>query len=167
MMNFLSHFFAYVSNDVSLPANLFICQVQMLQQWLKVPSSDILVCFYVSLYRIEQLVMLNTIELFDWYFCLQVVLSQGGSNRQGFTIVPSNVKDRIHFDALFNIISYDMVPKLQDVLMASDFKVILKRYATKQNFLSSFSLLTLFEFLSYIGENIFGFNAPRLYSFRL
>lgn len=61
-----------------------------------------------------------------FYCCLQVVLSQGGSNRQGFTIVPSNVKDKIHFDALFNIVSYDMVPKLQDVLMASDFKVILK-----------------------------------------
>lgn len=67
MLDFLCDSLAFVSNDVSLPANLFFYQMQMLQQWLNVPSSDILVCFYVSLlYRIEHLVMPNAIELFDF-----------------------------------------------------------------------------------------------------
>ncbi|KAI9125664.1 hypothetical protein K1719_003082 [Acacia pycnantha] len=67
----------------------------MIQQWLDIPSSDIL-----------------------------VVLSQsGGSNKGGFTIVSSNTKSSIHLDGVFNIISYDLVPKLQSMLMASDFKV--------------------------------------------
>lgn len=53
-----------------------------------------------------------------------MVLSQcGGSNRAGFTIVHSNTKGSIHLDGLFNILSYDVVPKLQNVLMASEFKV--------------------------------------------
>uniref|UniRef100_A0A7N1A5U0 SWI/SNF-related matrix-associated actin-dependent regulator of chromatin subfamily A-like protein 1 n=1 Tax=Kalanchoe fedtschenkoi TaxID=63787 RepID=A0A7N1A5U0_KALFE len=55
-----------------------------------------------------------------------VMLSQcGGSNRGGFTIVPSNVKSGIRLDGLFNIVSYDIVPKLQNILMASDFKVVI------------------------------------------
>lgn len=55
----------------------------------------------------------------------QVVLSQlSGSNRAGFKIVPSNAKRSIQLDGIFNIISYDTVPKLQDTLMASEFKVI-------------------------------------------
>ena len=56
---------------------------------------------------------------------LQVVLSQyGGSNRAGFKIVYSNLKAAIHLDGVFNIISYDVVPKIQDILLASEFKVI-------------------------------------------
>ncbi|BBG92978.1 chromatin remodeling factor18 [Prunus dulcis] len=55
-----------------------------------------------------------------------VVLSQcGGSNRSGFTVVSSNTKGTIHLDGLFNIISYDVVPKLQNLLMASEFKVVI------------------------------------------
>lgn len=55
----------------------------------------------------------------------QVVLSQSsGSNRAGFNIVPSNSKEPINLDGIFNIISYDIVPKLKDKLLASDFKVI-------------------------------------------
>lgn len=55
----------------------------------------------------------------------QVVLSQSnGSNRGGFNIVPSNAKKPINLDGVFNIISYDIVPKLQDRLLASAFKVI-------------------------------------------
>lgn len=54
----------------------------------------------------------------------QVVLSQGGgSNKGGFTVLHSNAKNTIHLDGIFNIISYDVVPKLQQVLLASDFKV--------------------------------------------
>ncbi|XP_057958937.1 uncharacterized protein LOC131151656 isoform X6 [Malania oleifera] len=79
------------------PSSLRLHWASMLQHWLKVPSSDIL-----------------------------VVLSQwGGSNRGGFTIVPSNTKGTIHLDGVFNIISYDVVPKLQSILMASEFKVVI------------------------------------------
>ena len=35
----------------------------------------------------------------------------------------SNAKNTIQLDGIFNIISYDVVPKLQQVLLASDFKV--------------------------------------------
>ncbi|XP_058083594.1 uncharacterized protein LOC131231432 isoform X2 [Magnolia sinica] len=55
-----------------------------------------------------------------------VVLSQGGgSNRGGFRIVYSNAKDSINLDGEFNILSYDVVPKLQHVLLASDFKIVI------------------------------------------
>lgn len=53
-----------------------------------------------------------------------MVLSQwGGTNRGGFNIVASNTKRNIQLDGVFNIISYDIVPKIQDMLMTSDFKV--------------------------------------------
>ncbi|KAG4932226.1 hypothetical protein JHK87_046228 [Glycine soja] len=69
----------------------------MIQQWLNIPSSDIL-----------------------------IVLSQsGGSNRGGFNIVSSSAKSSIRLDGLFNIISYDLVPKLQNMLMTHDFKVVI------------------------------------------
>ncbi|GER42409.1 chromatin remodeling factor18 [Striga asiatica] len=71
--------------------------MQMIQQWLNIAPSDIL-----------------------------VVLSQWcGSNRSGFNIVPSNTKRPVNLDGLFNIISYDIVPKLQDTLLASNFKVVI------------------------------------------
>ncbi|KAJ1403004.1 SNF2-related, N-terminal domain [Sesbania bispinosa] len=79
------------------PSSLRLQWASMIQQWLNIPSSDIL-----------------------------IVLSQsGGSNRGGFNIVSSNAKSGIHLDGLFNIISYDLVPKLQNMLMASDFKVVI------------------------------------------
>ncbi|KAI9125294.1 hypothetical protein K1719_003910 [Acacia pycnantha] len=66
------------------PSSLRLQWASMIQQWLDIPSSDIL-----------------------------VVLSQsGGSNKGGFTIVSSNTKSSIHLDGVFNIISYDLVPKL-------------------------------------------------------
>ncbi|XP_050219877.1 uncharacterized protein LOC126670238 isoform X2 [Mercurialis annua] len=79
------------------PSSLRLHWASMIQQWLKIPSIDIL-----------------------------VVLSQcSGSNRGGFTIVSSNTKGSIHLDGLFNIISYDLVPKMQNVLIASEFKVVI------------------------------------------
>ncbi|KAL5065638.1 hypothetical protein RYX36_027375 [Vicia faba] len=80
------------------PSALRLQWASMIQQWLNIPSSDIL-----------------------------VVLSQsGGSNRGGFNIVsPPSAKNSIHLDGLFNIISYDMVAKLQNTLMESDFKVVI------------------------------------------
>lgn len=47
----------------------------------------------------------------------------GGSNRGGFRIVFSNSKHGVHLNGVFNIISYDVVPKIQNVLLSSDFKV--------------------------------------------
>ncbi|KAI8003668.1 hypothetical protein LOK49_LG08G03453 [Camellia lanceoleosa] len=82
---------------VLTPSSLRLHWASMIQQWLNIPSSDIL-----------------------------VVLSQaGGSNRGGFTIVHSNTKGSINLDGMFNIISYDVVPKLQNILMASEFKVVI------------------------------------------
>lgn len=60
---------------------------------------------------------------------MQVVLSQcSGSNKSGFNIIPSNRKGTVRLDGVFNIISYDIVPKLQDTLMASDFKASAASY---------------------------------------
>ncbi|XP_059632052.1 uncharacterized protein LOC132274731 [Cornus florida] len=79
------------------PSSLRLHWASMIQQWLNIPSSDIL-----------------------------VVLSQcGGSNRGGFKVVPSNTKGTIRLDGTFNILSYDLVPKLQDLLMALEFKVVI------------------------------------------
>ncbi|XP_022951636.1 SWI/SNF-related matrix-associated actin-dependent regulator of chromatin subfamily A-like protein 1 [Cucurbita moschata] len=79
------------------PSSLRLHWAAMIQQWLKIPSSDI-----------------------------HVVLSQNcGSNKSGFTILSSSTKSTIHLDGLFNIISYDAVQKLQNILMASDFKVVI------------------------------------------
>ncbi|XP_059444119.1 uncharacterized protein LOC132176025 [Corylus avellana] len=79
------------------PSSLRLHWASMIQQWLDIPPSDIL-----------------------------VVLSQcGGSNKAGYTVVPSNTKGSIHLDGLFNIISYDVVPKLQNLLMALEFKVVI------------------------------------------
>uniref|UniRef100_A0A803M5D1 SWI/SNF-related matrix-associated actin-dependent regulator of chromatin subfamily A-like protein 1 n=1 Tax=Chenopodium quinoa TaxID=63459 RepID=A0A803M5D1_CHEQI len=51
-----------------------------------------------------------------------VLLSQcSGSNRGGFSVV-STAKGTARLDGLFNIVSYDSVPKLQGTLMASEFK---------------------------------------------
>ncbi|CAM8915197.1 unnamed protein product [Rhodiola kirilowii] len=82
---------------VLTPSSLRLHWAAAIHQWLEIPPSDIV-----------------------------VILSQcGGSNRAGFTLVPSNVKSGIHLDGLFNIVSYDIVPKLQKVLMASEFKVVI------------------------------------------
>ncbi|KAK4586288.1 hypothetical protein RGQ29_023457 [Quercus rubra] len=79
------------------PSSLRLHWASTIQQWLNIPPSDIL-----------------------------VVLSQcGGSNRAGYTIVSSSTKGCILLDGLFNIISYDVVPKLQNLLMASEFKVVI------------------------------------------
>ncbi|CAN1279726.1 DNA annealing helicase and endonuclease ZRANB3 [Linum perenne] len=75
------------------PSSLRLHWASMIQQWLDIPPSDIV-----------------------------VVLSQwSGSNRGGFSLL-SSAKDTINLDGLFNIISYDVVPKLQNTLMASKFK---------------------------------------------
>ncbi|KAL8105582.1 hypothetical protein AgCh_029400 [Apium graveolens] len=82
---------------VLTPSSLRLHWASMIQQWLNLPSSDIL-----------------------------VVLSQcSGSNKAGFTIIPSNRKGTVRLDGVFNIISYDIVPKLQDTLMSSNFKVVI------------------------------------------
>ncbi|XP_027330343.1 SWI/SNF-related matrix-associated actin-dependent regulator of chromatin subfamily A-like protein 1 isoform X2 [Abrus precatorius] len=79
------------------PSSLRLQWASMIQQWLNIPSSDILI----------------------------VLPQSGGSNRGGFNIVSSSAKRSIHLDGLFNIISYDLVPKLQNMLLASDFKVVI------------------------------------------
>ncbi|URD89814.1 SNF2 family N-terminal domain containing protein [Musa troglodytarum] len=82
---------------VVTPSSLRLHWASMIQQWLNIPSADIL-----------------------------VVLSQhGGSNKAGFKIAFSNLKSNIHLDGVFNIVSYDVVPKIQDILLASEFKIVI------------------------------------------
>ncbi|WOL10504.1 SWI/SNF-related matrix-associated actin-dependent regulator of chromatin [Canna indica] len=82
---------------VVTPSSLRLQWASMIQQWLNIPSADIL-----------------------------VVLSQhGGSNKAGFKIVYSNLKSNIYLDGLFNIVSYDVIPKIKDMLLASDFKIVI------------------------------------------
>jgi hypothetical protein len=54
----------------------------------------------------------------------QVVLPQtGGSHKAGFRLVYSNTKGDFRLDGVFNVISYDVVPKIQSTLLDLDFKV--------------------------------------------
>ncbi|CAL5412912.1 unnamed protein product [Camellia sinensis] len=116
---------------VLTPSSLRLHWASMIQQWLNIPSSDIL---------LENKNATKTLCLRFWRpvtvpKCVaavhlpkhaDVVLSQGGgSNRGGFTIVHSNTKGSINLDGMFNIISYDVVPKLQNILMASEFKIVI------------------------------------------
>lgn len=79
------------------PSSLRLHWATMIHQWLHVPPSDIVV----------------------------VLPQPGGSNKCGFTIVSSNTKGTIHLDGVFNIVSYDVVTKLDKLLMALDFKVVI------------------------------------------
>ncbi|KOM33350.1 hypothetical protein LR48_Vigan01g290600 [Vigna angularis] len=79
------------------PSSLRLQWASMIQQWLNIPSSDILI----------------------------VLPQSGGSNRGGFNIVSSSSKNSIRLNGLFNIISYELVPKLQNLLTTCDFKVVI------------------------------------------
>ncbi|CAA7048141.1 unnamed protein product [Microthlaspi erraticum] len=79
------------------PSSLRLHWATMINQWLHVPPSDIVV----------------------------VLPQSGGSNKCGFNIVSSSSKGTIHLDGVFNIISYDVVTKLDKLLMALDFKVVI------------------------------------------
>nr|KYP57757.1 SWI/SNF-related matrix-associated actin-dependent regulator of chromatin subfamily A-like protein 1 [Cajanus cajan] len=79
------------------PSSLRLQWATMIQQWLNIPSSDIVI----------------------------VLPQTGGSNRGGFNVVSSSAKSSIRLDGLFNIISYDLVPKLQNMLITCDFKVVI------------------------------------------
>uniref|UniRef100_A0A0E0EEY1 Helicase ATP-binding domain-containing protein n=1 Tax=Oryza meridionalis TaxID=40149 RepID=A0A0E0EEY1_9ORYZ len=55
-----------------------------------------------------------------------VVLPQtGGSNKAGYRLVYSNTKGDFNLDGVFNVISYDVVPKIKDMLLDLDFKLLL------------------------------------------
>ncbi|XP_076933368.1 uncharacterized protein LOC143599265 [Bidens hawaiensis] len=82
---------------VLTPSSLRLQWATMIQQWLDIRSSDIPV----------------------------VLSSYSGSNKGGFTIIRSNTRGNIRLDGLFNIVSYDAVPKIQHTLMSSDFKVVI------------------------------------------
>ncbi|KAJ4791765.1 chromatin remodeling factor18 [Rhynchospora pubera] len=79
------------------PSSLRLHWASAIQQWLNIPLSDILV----------------------------VMPQSGGSNRLGFRLVYSNSKTGIHLDGIFNIISYDVVPKLSDALINCQFKMVI------------------------------------------
>lgn len=82
---------------VLTPSSLRLHWASMIHEWLNIPPSDIL-----------------------------VILSQYcGSNKAGFNILASNAKRTLQLDGVFNIISYDIVPKLKDLLMTSEFKVVI------------------------------------------
>ncbi|KAI3505955.1 hypothetical protein L1887_28296 [Cichorium endivia] len=82
---------------VLTPSSLRLQWASMIQQWLDIASSDI-----------------------------HVVLSNySGSNKGGYTITRSNTKEDVCLNGMFNIVSYDVVPKLQTSLMNSDFKVVI------------------------------------------
>ncbi|CAM8921436.1 unnamed protein product [Rhodiola kirilowii] len=104
---------------VLTPSSLRLHWAAAIHQWLEIPPSDIV--------NLQELPLLTN---YDRSSYLNVV----DQNRAGFTLVPSNVKSGIHLDGLFNIVSYDIVPKLQKVLMASEFKIVI---ADESHFLTN------------------------------
>ncbi|XBI99673.1 hypothetical protein VPH35_019717 [Triticum aestivum] len=79
------------------PSSLRLHWASMIQQWLNIPTEDILV----------------------------VLPQTGGSNKAGFRLVYSNTKGDFHLDGMFNVISYDVVPKIQSTLLDLDFKIVI------------------------------------------
>ncbi|KAI5016862.1 hypothetical protein ZWY2020_037240 [Hordeum vulgare] len=79
------------------PSSLRLHWASMIQQWLNIPTEDILV----------------------------VLPQTGGSNKAGFRLVYSNTKGDFHLDGVFNVISYDVVPKIQSTLLDLDFKIVI------------------------------------------
>lgn len=82
---------------VITPSALRLQWALMIEQWLKIRSSEIL-----------------------------VVMSQwAGSNIGNFNIVQTSSKQTVRLDGVFNIISYELVSKLQEILVNSDFKIVI------------------------------------------
>ncbi|KAH9322233.1 hypothetical protein KI387_016872, partial [Taxus chinensis] len=78
-----------------------------------------------SALRLQWALMIN-----QWlHICsseISIVMSQfAGSSREGFNIVQSSSKHNVQLDGLFNIVSYDLLPKLQETLMNTDFKIVI------------------------------------------
>jgi SWI/SNF-related matrix-associated actin-dependent regulator 1 of chromatin subfamily A len=82
---------------VITPSALRLQWALMIEQWLKIRSSEIL-----------------------------VVMSQwAGSNIGNLNIVQTSSKQIVRLDGVFNIISYELVSKLQEILVNSDFKIVI------------------------------------------
>lgn len=82
---------------VITPSALRLQWALMIEQWLKIRSSEIL-----------------------------VVMSQwSGSKIGNFNIVQTSGKQTIQLDGVFNIISYELVSKIQEILVNSDFKIVI------------------------------------------
>ncbi|KAL6841754.1 hypothetical protein ACP4OV_028266 [Aristida adscensionis] len=79
------------------PSSLRLHWASMIQSWLNIPMEDILV----------------------------VLPQTGGSNKAGFRLVYSNTKGDLRLDGVFNVISYDVVPKIQSTLLDMDFKIVI------------------------------------------
>ncbi|PUZ73106.1 hypothetical protein GQ55_2G448200 [Panicum hallii var. hallii] len=79
------------------PSSLRLHWASTIQNWLNIPMEDILV----------------------------VLPQTGGSHKAGFRLVYSNTKGDICLDGVFNVISYDVVPKIQSTLLDSDFKIVI------------------------------------------
>uniref|UniRef100_A0ACD5UJZ8 Uncharacterized protein n=1 Tax=Avena sativa TaxID=4498 RepID=A0ACD5UJZ8_AVESA len=79
------------------PSSLRLHWATMIQQWLNIPTEDILV----------------------------VLPQTGGSKKAGFRLVYSNTKGDFCLDGVFNVISYDVVPKIQSTLLDLDFKIVI------------------------------------------
>ncbi|KAH7428525.1 hypothetical protein KP509_09G005400 [Ceratopteris richardii] len=90
-----------VSDDwpvlVIAPSSLRLHWATMINQWLKIHPAEI-----------------------------SVVMSQcSGSNKEGFNIVQSTGSKVVRLDGLFNIVSYELVSKLQNEIAEVDFQVII------------------------------------------
>ncbi|XP_062189338.1 uncharacterized protein LOC133892517 isoform X2 [Phragmites australis] len=79
------------------PSSLRLHWASMIQNWLNIPMEDILV----------------------------VLPHTGGSSKTGFRLVYSNTKGDFRLDGVFNVISYDVVPKIQSTLLDLDFKIVI------------------------------------------
>ncbi|EEE67662.1 hypothetical protein OsJ_25277 [Oryza sativa Japonica Group] len=79
------------------PSSLRLHWASMIQHWLNIPTEDILV----------------------------VLPQTGGSNKAGYRLVYSNTKGDFNLDGVFNVISYDVVPKIKDMLLDLDFKIVI------------------------------------------
>ncbi|CAM6083418.1 unnamed protein product [Calypogeia fissa] len=56
---------------------------------------------------------------------ITIVMSQGGNSREGYNIVRTTGKQELRLHGVFNIVSYDVLAKLEDLIYLSDFQIVI------------------------------------------
>ncbi|CAA7398605.1 unnamed protein product [Spirodela intermedia] len=102
---------------VLTPSSLRLHWASTIQHWLSIPPSDILACFLNFLLRSCRRIVGTENEV--------VLPRSGGSNRGGYDVQYTSGKASVRLDGVFNIVSYDTAQKLQDVLLETQFKIVI------------------------------------------
>ncbi|CAA6662219.1 unnamed protein product [Spirodela intermedia] len=93
---------------VLTPSSLRLHWASTIQHWLSIPPSDILACFLNFLLRSYRRIVGTENEV-----------------KGGYDVQYTSGKASVRLDGVFNIVSYDTAQKLQDVLLETQFKIVI------------------------------------------